>query len=377
MIFSFFNHVSYPDVPPRDRRWPVSTAEFDPRNAHERYRIAIETMRFAEECGFDWLAINEHHFSPFGLNPNCNVFGGALVQATSRAKIALLGNLIPLANPVRVAEEYAMLDCMSGGRVIAGLMRGIPHEYLAYNIPPSESWERQREAVALIVKAWTEPEPFGWDGKHYQFKQISIWPKPFQRPHPPVIVSASTDESARFAASIGAGMGLARIADLPSARASVDAYRTAAHEAGWQPTPEHVVAGLHACIADTDEEARAVFAPALAFFTDVFNAPSRDAQRLVVAGTRYNGEADASRWERSHQRRSDVPLDTLIEAGAIVCGSPETVVAQLRRVADTLGAGAFNLVMQIGNIDDRVVRRGLELFRDRVRPAFAGAAVSA
>src|SRR5260221_8675101 len=73
-----------------------------------------------------------------------------------------------------------MIDCMSGGRLVAVLMLGIPHEYLAYNIPPGESWERQREAVQLILKAWTEPEPFGWEGKHFQYRQVSIWPKPLR-----------------------------------------------------------------------------------------------------------------------------------------------------------------------------------------------------
>src|SRR5258705_5558526 len=97
----------------------------------------------------------------------------------------MIGNLVPLNNPIRIAEEYAMLDCMSGGRLVAGLMRGIPHEYLAYNIPPGESWERQREAVQLIVKAWTEPEPFGWEGEHFPYPPISILAKPVSKTQPP------------------------------------------------------------------------------------------------------------------------------------------------------------------------------------------------
>jgi alkanesulfonate monooxygenase SsuD/methylene tetrahydromethanopterin reductase-like flavin-dependent oxidoreductase (luciferase family) len=81
----------------------------------------------------------------------------------------MLGNLIPLLNPIRVAEEYAMIDVMSGGRLIAGMIRGVPHEYIAYNVVPDESRERLREAAALIVKCWTEPEPFGWEGEFYQY----------------------------------------------------------------------------------------------------------------------------------------------------------------------------------------------------------------
>ena len=91
-------------------------------------------MVFAEACGFDWVGCNEHHFSPYSLMANCNLIGAALAQRTTRVKLAMLGNLIPLLNPIRVAEEYAMLDVMSGGRLIAGMIRGMPHEYIAYNV---------------------------------------------------------------------------------------------------------------------------------------------------------------------------------------------------------------------------------------------------
>ena len=114
-------------------------------------------MAFAEQCGFDWVGCNEHHFSPYGLMANCNLIGAALSQRTSTIKLAMLGNLIPLLNPIRVAEEYAMIDVMSGGRLIAGMIRGVPHEYIAYNIVPDESRERLREAAALIVKAGPSP----------------------------------------------------------------------------------------------------------------------------------------------------------------------------------------------------------------------------
>jgi alkanesulfonate monooxygenase SsuD/methylene tetrahydromethanopterin reductase-like flavin-dependent oxidoreductase (luciferase family) len=124
---------------------------------------------------------------------NCNLIGLVLAQRTKTIGLAMLGNLIPLLNPIRVAEEYAMIDVMSGGRLIAGMIRGVPHEYIAYNVVPGESRERLREAAALIVKCWTEPEPFGWEGEFYQYPSVSIWPKPYQKPHPPILMSASNE----------------------------------------------------------------------------------------------------------------------------------------------------------------------------------------
>ncbi|MGH7551996.1 MAG: LLM class flavin-dependent oxidoreductase, partial [Longimicrobiales bacterium] len=161
MKFSFFHLMPWTELTEAPPQWPVSNAGFDPERGKQLYDSYIDTMAFAEECGFDWVGCNEHHFSPYGLMANPNLIGAVLAQRTKNIRIAILGNLIPLLNPIRVAEEYAMLDVLSGGRLIAGMIRGVPHEYIAYNIVPDESRARLREAAALIVKAWTEPEPFG------------------------------------------------------------------------------------------------------------------------------------------------------------------------------------------------------------------------
>ena len=159
MKFCYFHLMPYTGLAPSTGgTWPFTNRDFDPAIARDQYRSYIDSMVHAEQCGFDWIGCNEHHFSPYGMMANPNVVAGALVYPTSRVKIAVIGNLVPINNPVRIAEEYAMLDCMSGGRLVAGLMRGIPHEYIAYNVPPSDSWSRQREAIQLIKRAWTEPE---------------------------------------------------------------------------------------------------------------------------------------------------------------------------------------------------------------------------
>ena len=214
MKFSYFHLMPWTDLEEAPAQWPASNAAFVPERGKELYDNYIATMAFAEQCGFDWVGCNEHHFSPYGLMANCNLIGAALSQRTSTIKLAMLGNLIPLLNPIRVAEEYAMIDVMSGGRLVAGMIRGVPHEYIAYNIVPDESRERLREAAALIVKCWTEPEPFGWEGEFYQYPSISIWPKPMQKPHPPILMSASNEESAEFAGQHRAMMGMTLIADL-------------------------------------------------------------------------------------------------------------------------------------------------------------------
>src|SRR5437773_1986014 len=96
--------------------WPFPNRYFDPAKASALYKTYVESMIHAEGCGFDWVGCNEHHFSPYGMMANCNLIGGALAYPTKRVKIAMIGNLVPLNNPIRIAEEYAMLDCMSGDR---------------------------------------------------------------------------------------------------------------------------------------------------------------------------------------------------------------------------------------------------------------------
>jgi alkanesulfonate monooxygenase SsuD/methylene tetrahydromethanopterin reductase-like flavin-dependent oxidoreductase (luciferase family) len=377
MKFSFFHLMPYTalaDVPGLGSSdWPVPNRVFDPETAHKLYRTYVDTMIYAEECGFDWVGCNEHHFSPYGLMANCNVIGGALAYPTKRIRIAMMGNLVPLNNPLRIAEEYAMLDCMSGGRLIAGLMRGIPHEYIAYNIPPDESWERQREGIALILKAWTEPEPFGWEGKHFQFRQVSIWPKPLQKPHPPLVISASSLESARFAAEMKATMGMVLISDLAMAKECIAVYKEAARAAGWEPRPENILIGMHTCIADTDDAARNSLSEGKRYFDQVLMGGPRSAGRLVLQKTRYYADAgNAARMQQRLAKREASTLEEQIAGGMIFCGSPESVVRQMRRVHAELGNGVFNLTMQVGNLPDAVVRKGMALFRDRVLPEVRG-----
>ena len=127
MRFSFFHLMPWTELTEAPPQWPVSNAGFDPERGKQLYDAYIDTMAFAEDCGFDWVGCNEHHFSPYGLMANCNLIGAVLAQRTKTIRLAMLGNLIPLLNPIRVAEEYAMLDVMSGGRLIAGMIRGVLH----------------------------------------------------------------------------------------------------------------------------------------------------------------------------------------------------------------------------------------------------------
>ena len=140
-----------------------------------------------DKLGYDGVGLNEHHTTPHGLMNSPNMMAAVGAQRTKKLKFLLLGNLVPLHNPLRIAEELAMADCLSRGRILSGFARGVPREYNVYSVSMGESRARFEEAVDIILKAWTEPM-FSYQGKFWSYKDIAIWPRPFQQPHPPVWV---------------------------------------------------------------------------------------------------------------------------------------------------------------------------------------------
>jgi hypothetical protein len=190
-----FDLLAYPHVPKEAPRTPVPSNYFDPVKGTANYNEHLEEMAYCEELGFNGVVFNEHHYSAYGTMPSPNLIAAALSQKTTRIKIGVLGNILPLRNhPVRVAEEYAMIDCLSNGRLIAGFVRGIPPEYIWYGVNPEESRGRFEEAYDLIMTAWTQPV-WSHEGKFFQLKDCAIWPRPMQQPHPPIWIAARSAES--------------------------------------------------------------------------------------------------------------------------------------------------------------------------------------
>ncbi len=373
MKFSYTHHMPYTGIEKVGQDWPVANKQFSPDEGVRIFRAGIDTKVFAEECGFDWIGNNEHHMSPYGLMPNPNLIGACVAERTSKSMILQSGNIVPIVNPIRVAEEYAMLDMISGGRLVAGFMRGIPHEYVAYNVAPSESYGRMNEAIELIKKAWTEPEPFGWEGEYYQFRAVSIWPKPAQKPHPEIVMSASSEASSRLAAEHGATMGVLRIQDYETAHHSINVYREHARKHGWEPQPRNIILAMNCSVAPTKDEALQTLRGGYDYFFNVLGGGIRTAQRLVVQKTRYfKDDSDAKRQTTKLQTHNQLSLEERMERGLVMCGTPDMAIEQLTRLYREFGHGVTNLSVKIGNVPDESVRQTMRLLRDEVFPAVRG-----
>ncbi|WP_089943479.1 LLM class flavin-dependent oxidoreductase, partial [Candidatus Entotheonella palauensis] len=251
-----YGHVTDADLEPYESgRLGFPNTYFDPAKANVLYNQYHEQYALADEVGFDGIMSNEHHASYWCMKPSVNLDAAVISKLTKNCKIAILGNVIAINDPVRMAEEIAMLDCYSGGRIISGFVRGTAVETLQSGIKPTDNRERFEEAHDLIIKCWTEPGPFRYEGKHYQYHAVNPWVRPMQDPHPDIwFPGTGSPESVVWAARHQHPyMNLGALVDTTEWLKNV--YIETAHETGFQPGPEHFGYLLRCLVADTDEEA--------------------------------------------------------------------------------------------------------------------------
>src|SRR3989442_12756200 len=255
MKASLFAQMGYAERHQFPATWPVPPSHHDPAVTMQSYKDGLEECELAEEIGFDWISCSEHHYSGNRLPQTPGVMAAAVSQRCKKVRIALLGQLLQHHNPIRAAEEIGMLDNLTGGRVIMAFLRGIPSEDLPYSMNPTEGRARLFEGMDLLLKALTEPQPFSWEGRYYQFRTVSVCPRPVQQPLPPVIVATRSDDAVQYAASHH--LGLAVSYDPVDQMATVtDNYYQWCQEAGWQPTPDQVVYRASIVLAETDRQAK-------------------------------------------------------------------------------------------------------------------------
>jgi alkanesulfonate monooxygenase SsuD/methylene tetrahydromethanopterin reductase-like flavin-dependent oxidoreductase (luciferase family) len=354
MKVSYFETARY--LAPRQlpAEWPVPPDAYDREAGAEAYRGMIERLQYVEELGFDWVSVSEHHYSPQRLTPAPIVSAAHLAAYAHNIKIAVLGPIVSQSNPVQVAEELAMLDNLMPGRLVVGLLRGITGEYLTYGLNPAEARERTTEGMELILKAWTEPQPFGWQGRHFQFRTVSVWPRPLQQPHPPTYALGTSRESCEFAARHRLGLGVSYAPFDVVGKAS-RYYRNACLQFGWQPVPEQIIYRANILMAETDEEAQAMLENQRRARTPFpLRAGVRDAL-LQLDSRNVAGET------RTPNVGGVLPTNFV--------GGPDTVVEQVKRCRDEVGAGVIDLMFQIpGSGDLSFLMRSLELFGKKVLP---------
>jgi alkanesulfonate monooxygenase SsuD/methylene tetrahydromethanopterin reductase-like flavin-dependent oxidoreductase (luciferase family) len=376
MKFNFFHLMPYPYLPEDFddvEKYPspsltFSNRHFDPAKGVDLYHRYLDELEYADQLGFDGVVVNEHHQSAYGLMPSPNIMAAALARRTSRSQILVLGNAIPLrGNPLRVAEEIAMLDHLTRGRLVSGFVRGIGWEHFAHSVSPAESRSRFNEAHDLIKKAWTTEGPFEWIGQHYEYRYVNIWPRPLQSPHPPIAVpGAGSPETMRWVAE-NRYVYTSVYAPIRIVKTWFDGYRKAAAELGYEPEPEKLAFATPLYIGESDA---AAYREAKQHVEWLFHRGLRQGVELISPPGYVSANALRSMLAAGQKGFSGLSYDELIEQGMVIVGGPDTVRNRIGELRDQLGFGQMTLMIPIGDMSAEATRRNTELFATEVIPQF-------
>jgi alkanesulfonate monooxygenase SsuD/methylene tetrahydromethanopterin reductase-like flavin-dependent oxidoreductase (luciferase family) len=340
---------------------------YDPAHGHELYNRYLDELVLADELGFDGVCVNEHHQNAYGTMPSPNLMGAILARQTKRCKIAVIGNALPLYNPVtRVAEEFAMIDVISGGRLIAGLVVGGGPEYYSFSMNPTHARAMFQEGMDLVLRAWTEPGPFEHYGEFWKLKYVNPWPRPIQKPHPTVwIPGAGSKETIELVAARRFGyMGIPYF-HIDFFQRNFDMFREAAQKNGYEASPYQLGWLCPIYVAETDEQAWAEYEKHLFYFAQQL------LKGLVVLPPGYTSVRSIAGIHGALSKfLIKVENRQQVEDGAYaIVGSPATVKQKLLEYGKRLGVGNLLGLFQLGTLPSDLTQKSMRLFAREVMPA--------
>ncbi len=346
---------------------------YDPKKGHYVYHEYMDQLEYAESLGYDGIGCNEHHQNGYGLMPSPNIIAAGLARRTSKAAIAVIGNSIALYNPpIRVAEEFAMLDVISGGRLLAGFPVGTSMDTnYCYGQIPGLTRDKYAEAHDLIMRAWQSDEPFAFDGKYNQLRYVNIWPKPIQQPHPPIYIpGGGSIETWDFCVEHDYNYSYLSFTGYLRGKKLLDGYWERVAKYGKDESPYRAAFAQTICVAETDQEAEKLYAEHVSYFynrclhiyggfadapgyrtiktlqANILNALSADVQKLFPTLT----------WKQ------------LLDEGYVIAGSPETVRQRMEELIKGLRVGHIFCLIHVGNMPDWKTRYSTKLFAEKVMP---------
>jgi alkanesulfonate monooxygenase SsuD/methylene tetrahydromethanopterin reductase-like flavin-dependent oxidoreductase (luciferase family) len=352
---------------------PVAAA--DPAQIGRDYGMYLRLMQGADQLGWDSLLLNEHHQSSLAMTPSPNLIAAILAHTTENAAIALCGNSLALYNPpLRVAEELAMLDCLSGGRLIAGMVFGTPMDSaFSYGVPPVELRERFYEARELITRAWKATEPFAFNGKYTKLRYVNPWPRPIQAEVPIWIPGSGSLETWELVNTFDYCYGYLSFAGKKAAEPIVNGFWNYTEQLGGNLNPNRMAFTQVICCADTDKEAEAKYADAVRYFHRQnpvpleFATPPGYLTQASMRGALARSSV-VSMDERRKAMRGELDFWEYDELGYIIAGSPERVEQRLRELVTELRLGQLITCMHIGNLPEEVAAENNELVGTKVIP---------
>ena len=383
-----YYHVPEEQIIKNASHFGVPNTYFDPVKGSELYNTYLDEAVYAEEMGFDGIMLNEHHGTPFTLGAVMDVEAAILARITKRVKIVLLGNPLPVADPLRLAEELAEIDMISGGRLVPGWVRGSGSESLFNNANPAFNRELFNEAHDFVIKTWTTPGPFRYEGKHYHYRFVNPWVLPLQKPHPPIWIPGVVSPETVVWCAQHRYPYVALATFLEPTIEMLNLYADVAAQEGYQAGPENFGYLQRVIVAETEEKAQELgkgFMYGGGIFT--FARP----EWAYPAG--YNSKAATRRLARvftdpktGQQLRRVTPSESAedieetrrhiyasyqaeLDNQQIIVGTPKTVIAKLRKFIEVLRPGIFALWYAHGPSSHADRMTSLRLLGQEVLPA--------
>lgn len=386
MKISYFQQVPYRTLPDDflQHNESVVTTPYHPlttaQGVKSAYRDALDEMLYAARAGFDGLAITEHGQSSYDMMPNPDLFMSALaymteVEGIETAIYPLGRSLGKSREPLRVAEEQAMLDCMSGGRLVAGFPVGLAYDANVNNgVPPALTREHFDENLELVLRAWTEKKPFAFNGRFNKLGQVNIWPRPLQdAPHPPVWITAiGNPNTMKFIVDNDYGFNyFGWFGAKVTGKRIFDRFRDIANQAGREDNPYQIGFMQMVAVAETDAEAERLYARhAEYFFRNGLGGIGMN--RLALpGGIDINGLEFIYRDPKDfgvYEKMRTITYRELLDSGALIAGSPQTVREQIREFATDFRIGNLHTMLQFGSMPKELALQNIDLFTREVKP---------
>ena len=357
----------------------LSNGVYNPELGAHLYNRYLDEKVYAEEMGFDGLMLNEHHSTPFCMGGAMNVEASILARITKKAKIVLMGNILPIwDDPLWLVEQLAMIDLISRGRLVSGWVRGTGRESVAHNSSPPYNWERFKEAHDFIIKAWTEPGPFRWEGKHYQYRHVNPWVRPYQKPHPQIWLPGVVSRDSLMWAAEKRIPYIMLSTELEPTRQAFQVYHDAAAEQGYESGPQNLGYLWKVHVDETEELAeetarKYIQGPSNPFLAGnegtnnpaLVNLPGLSSRRRVLP---TQASATANRGGGAGEVLGR-PYERQIEDYTIIAGTPKTVIPKIRHVLEYLRPGSVFFWDGDGAMTHDDAMRSLRLMGEEVIPA--------
>jgi alkanesulfonate monooxygenase SsuD/methylene tetrahydromethanopterin reductase-like flavin-dependent oxidoreductase (luciferase family) len=333
------------------------------------YSEMFGQIEYAEELGFDSVWLAEHHGSPYGSMPSGAVAAAAVAKITERMRIGMAVAILPFNNPVRTAEDFAMVDVISGGRLDMGVGRGYqPMEFRNLGLADKQQHSREifRESLDVLIGLW-ENERFSYEGKWYQLDDVSITPRPVQQPRPPITIAAISPSTFELVDRYGLNvMVTPALMDLPTLKGFVLATKKRLIANGRTPESLNFPLNWQMHLAETSDEAFERPSEALDWYFDlVMDVVPKGAG--APKGYEFMRDTAAE-----FEERGGVDIRALNDSGIIMLGTPAEAIAKLTDLRDEIGQQEVFCWMRIGGLSDAKVRGSMKLFAEEVMPRFAG-----